>query len=86
MCKSDPAVFVWHNQSKVNWLLCLHVDDFLFREFFLSKVINPIGSEHCAAFKCLGQNISQSNKEIKIDQANYVKLVDYIAISKGRKR
>ena len=30
VCKSDPAVFIWHNQSKVNGLLCTHVDDFLF--------------------------------------------------------
>ena len=30
VCKSDPPVFIWHNQSKVNRLLCTHVDDFLF--------------------------------------------------------
>ena len=30
VCKSDPTVFIWHNQSKVNRLLCTHVDNFLF--------------------------------------------------------
>ena len=32
----DPAVYIWHNQSKVNRLFCTHVDDFLFggTEFF----------------------------------------------------
>ena len=30
VCKSDPAVFIWYNQSKVNGVLCTHVDDFLF--------------------------------------------------------
>ena len=28
--KSDSAVFIWHNQSKVNGLLCIYVDNFLF--------------------------------------------------------
>ena len=32
VCKSDPAVFIWHIQSKVNELLCTHVDDFVFGE------------------------------------------------------
>ena len=58
VCKSDPTVLIWHNQSKVNGLLCTHVDGFLFgrTELFLNEVINPIkrvftiGSEHCAAF------------------------------------
>ena len=30
VCKSDPAVFRWHNQSKVDGLLCAYGDDFLF--------------------------------------------------------
>ena len=93
VCKSDPAVFIWHNQSKVNGLLCTHVDDFLFggTELFLNEVINPIkrvftiGSEHCAAIKYLDLNISQSNSEIIIDQVNCIKSVKYIVISNNRK-
>ena len=81
VCKSDPTVFIWHNQSKVNRLVCTHVDNFLFggTELFLNKVINPIkliftiGSEHCAAFKYLGLSIGQSNSGIIIDQVNYIK-------------
>ena len=59
--------------------------------FFFNKVINPIkrvftiGSEHCAAFMYLSPNISQSNSEITIDQINYIKSIDYIAISNNRK-
>ena len=30
VCKSDPAVFIWHSQSKVNGLLCRHFNDFHF--------------------------------------------------------
>ena len=37
------------------------------------------------AFQYLGLNISQSNSEIIIDQVNYIKSVDYIAISNDRK-
>ena len=96
VCKSDPAVFIWHNQSKVIGLLCTNVDDFLFRgtELFKNKFINPIkrvftnGSEHCAAFKYFGLNISQPISEIIIDQVNYVKSADlllYQAIEKTRK-
>ena len=44
------------------------------------------GSEHCAVFKFLCLNISQSNSEIKIDQINYIKSVDYIAMLDDRKR
>ena len=95
VCKSDSAVFIWHNQSKVNGLLCAHIDDFLFggTKIFLSKVINlikrvfTIGSEqHWAAFKYLGLNISQSNSEIIIYQINYIKSVDYSAISNDKKK
>ena len=91
--KSDPAVFIWHNQSKVNRLLCTHIDDFLFggTKLFLNKVINPIkrvltiGSEHCAALKYLGLIISQSNSEIIIDQVNYITSVDFFTKSNDRK-
>ena len=66
VCKSEPAVFIWHNQSKINGLLCTNVNDFLIggTAIFLDKIINPIeraftiGSEHYAAFKYLGVNIS----------------------------
>ena len=60
--------------------------------FFLNKVINPIKcvftirSEHCATFKYLGLNISQSNSETIRDQVNHKKSVDYIAISNDRKK
>ena len=44
VCKSVPAVFIWHNQPKVNGLLHTQVNVFLFvgTELFLNKVINPI--------------------------------------------
>ena len=91
VCKSGSAVFIWHNQSKVNGLLCTHVDDFLFGgiKIFINliKRVFTIGSEqHCAAFKYLGLNISQSNSEIIIDQINYIKSVDYSAISNNKNR
>ena len=38
LCKCDPAVYIWHNQSKVNGLLCTHVDDFLFGGTELFKI------------------------------------------------
>ena len=93
VCKSDPALFIWYYQSKVNDLLCTHVDDFLVggTEFFLNKVINTIkrvftiGSEHRAGFKYLVLNISRSNSEIIIDQVNYMKSVDHIIISNDKK-
>ena len=90
---------MWHNQSKVNGLLCTHVHDILFggTELFLNKAINLIkcalttGSEHCAASKYLGLIISHSNSKIIIHQVNYIKPVyyiksaDYIVISNDRK-
>ena len=38
VCKSDPAVFIWYNQPKVNGLLCTHVDEFLFGGTELFKI------------------------------------------------
>ena len=72
------VVFAWHNQLKVYWLFCTHVDDFLFggTGLFVSKIINPnklassIGSEQCDAFKYLGRNISQYNLDTIMDQVN----------------
>ena len=61
-------------------------------ETFFSKVINLVkhvftmGLKHCAAFKHLGLNISQSNFEIILDQVNYINTVDVNAISNDRKK
>ena len=61
-------------------------------ELFKNKVINPIKcvftivSEDWAAFKYSSLNISRSNLEIIIDQVDYIKSVDYIAISNVRKK
>ena len=42
ICKSDPVVLLWHNQSKVNGLLCTHGDDLLFgrTDLFLNMYAN----------------------------------------------
>ena len=48
--------------------------------------LHTTGSEHCAGLKYLGLNISQSNLKIMIDEVNYIKSIDYIAISNDRKK
>ena len=69
--KSDPVVFTWHIDNKSSSIL--YKD-----EFFKNNVIEPlkgifnIGSEFCTAFKYLGLNISQSDKEIILDQNFYI--------------
>ena len=93
-CQSDPSVFVWHSNAKLNGILCTHVDDFLFggTQIFLENIIAPlkkiftIGEEHCKAFKHLGLNINQCNTEIILDQNEYIDSLDYINISKNRKQ
>ena len=94
LCKSDPAVFTWHFNGKFSGILCTHVDDFLFggNEHFINKVINPlksiftIGSEFCTAFKYLGLNITQLEKEIALNQNDYINTIDFIKIDNDRKK
>ena len=88
LCQSDPAVFSWHFNAKLSGILCTHVDDFLLRgnEHFINNVIKPlksaftIGSEFCTAFKYLGLNINQLDKEIVLNQNDYIKSIDFIDI------
>lgn len=88
LCQSDPAVFSWHFNAKLSGILCTHVDDFLFggNEHFINNVIKPlkstftIGSEFCTAFKYLGLNINQLDKEIVLNQNDYIKSIDFIDI------
>ena len=93
VCRSDPSVFVWHSDSELIGILCTHVDDFLFvgTQFFIENIIAPlkqtftIGTECCTAFKYLGLNITQSSKEIVLDQVDYINSLEYIKISNTRK-
>ena len=42
VCKSDPVVFIWYNQPKVNGLLCTHVDEFFFGGTELFKIVQML--------------------------------------------
>ena len=74
--------------------MCAHIDDFLFVESYLftKNIIEPlgqtftIGTHYSNTFKYLGLNLNQVDKEIWIDQVDYITTLKPFDISKERKR
>ena len=50
------------------------------------KSIFTIGSEFCTAFRYLGLNKSQSNKEVILDKNDYINSTEYISLDNERKK
>ena len=83
-----------HNQIKLNYLLCIHVDNFLDdgAKIFINNQIAPIkttfniGAEHCGTFKYYDLNINQSSTKIILDKINYIDSLEYINISNDKKK
>ena len=78
VCQVNSFVFVWCNQAKLNELLCMYVNDFIFGgiQIFKNNVIATIerffthGAEYCGAFEYLVVNINQLSTEIILDYSD----------------
>ena len=64
-CKLDPALFVYHENNKLQGIICAHVDDFIYggNKLFNEQIRNikkiTIGTENEIKFAYLGLNIQQ---------------------------
>ena len=47
-CKSDPALFVYHENNKLQVIICTHVDDFIYggNKLFNEQIIR-ISKKNC---------------------------------------
>ena len=93
--KFDPSIFMWYQNDKLEGILCVHVDDFLFggSPTFIKQVIGPlkekymISSELTKAFKYIGLNVCEHPGEIMLDQQEYINsTLKEIEISNKRKK
>ena len=64
-CKLDLALFVYHENNKLQGIICAHVDDFIYggSKLFNEQIRNikkiTIGTENEIKFVYLGLNIQQ---------------------------
>ena len=94
MCSYDNAVFSYIIDGKLEGIICLYVDDFLycgtekFKRDIVSKINNyfTVGNEECDVFKYIGLNImSKAGKfNTLLDQIQYCCSLKPMPLSRGR--
>ena len=93
-CKSDPALFVCHENNKLQSIICTHVDNVIYggNKIFKEQIIRnikkkfTIGTENEIKFVYLGLNIQQyQNYSISIDQISYINNIDCVEMDAKRK-
>ena len=81
MVPTDPAVFYWHYEEKLNGIILCYVDDMMYggTKLFISDVITPLhqvitmGERNYQAFSYIGVNLVQKpDMTIYLDQKEYV--------------
>ena len=92
MCDLDNSLFLWYNKGKLEGIICIYVDDFLWSgtPCFENEVINKlkgkflIGSSASIAFTYVGLSIKSYDDGITIDQSQYIASLNPIPISQSR--
>ena len=92
ICNLDNSLFAWKREGKLEGIICIYVDDFLYAgtENFYKNVILKlkenflIGSTDSMAFTYVGLSIKSYADGITIDQNQYVAGIDSIPINKKR--
>ncbi|KAK3873855.1 hypothetical protein Pcinc_021147 [Petrolisthes cinctipes] len=88
----DSALFYWCNSGKVEGIVCVYVDDFLWAgtQEFKQQVINRlsqifiVGSSETKAFKYVGLNvISNNDGSITLDQFQYASSLKPVTLSRN---
>ena len=88
----DKSVFMWRNESNLEGLITIHVDNFEYcsKSSWHKKVINKlfqmcnISKKEKGPFKYVGLNIEQNGDEIFVNQQSYVDGLEEIEIDKER--
>ena len=93
MSTLDSALFSWCNNGKVDGIICVYVDDFLwagtgvFEREVINKLSNMflIGTSATKSFKYIGLNIKSCvSGDITVDQFQYASSLKPITISRQR--
>ena len=92
MCRLDNSLFAWKRKGKLEGLICIYVDDFLYAgtEGFYRNVIQRlkqkflIGSTESIAFTYVGLSIKTYKDGITIDQTHYIAGMETIPINRKR--
>lgn len=92
-CSIDQALFYHRDETKLNGLVLLHVDDFLTcgNAKFKKDIIRPLLqkydiSKHISGnFVYIGMTVSQDSEGISVDQFDYASHVKIVQLEKARR-
>lgn len=92
-CLLDKAVFFWYKNGKLEGVICLYVDDFLFAgsNIFIDTIIKKfmrifeIGNTGSDNFTYVGLRLNTYRDGITLDQDHYISSINDIYLSKKRK-
>ncbi|CAL4096203.1 unnamed protein product [Meganyctiphanes norvegica] len=92
MCSLDNSLFLWQRNGKLEGLICIYVDDFLwagnatFRKCVIDELQKQflIGSSASESFTYVGLRIKSFGDGISIDQTQYASSLVPVPISRAR--
>jgi len=92
ICSVDKSLFFWRRNGKIEGIICIYVDDFLYAgtQLFCNMVIEKlkekflIGSAEAINFTYVGLRIKSYKDGLTIDQNQYIAGLDMIPINKKR--
>ena len=93
MCPYDNSLFMWYEANRLEGIICVYVDDFLWsgNQKFEKEVIQEIrakflvGSSEANSFKYVGLNIVSELGCITVDQIQYASSLAPIKICRDRR-
>ena len=91
-CKLDKSLYFWYNNGRLEGILCIYVDDFLWAGVpeFQTNIIDKlghkflIGSSGSGTFTFLGLKIRSLPDGISLDQKEYINTIAPITLNKTR--
>ena len=83
VCQLEPSLFSWYHNGKLQGIICVYVDDFLWMgtQVFKEKVIDVLQGEFCigstasSTFKYIGLKVGSVAKGITVGQYSYAGLL-----------
>ena len=92
-CSLDKAIFFWYKNGRLEGIICLYVDDFLFAgsHCFLDSIIKRfmkifnVGSTGSDNFTYVGLRLNTYKDGITLDQDHYIASINEMDLSKKRK-
>ena len=92
ICSVDKSLFYWRRNGKIEGIICIYVDDFLYSgtQLFCNIVVEKlkekflIGSAESINFTHVGLRIKSYKDGLTIDQNQYIAGLDTIPINKKR--